>query len=409
MCLEHLVLHQMTNSSHKYISVSLNSCKESNECLLRTLVNYYGYCGILRKKVTSEARLLIEKIGNATDLALLQLQTMEKTILSHINLLSIKRQPESSIEDSLHSLTFLPLSALEKKIQDDFKYPLIVSTTRNLLVQIHELFKFEYIKYPFQLDTDKNLYYFQEGTSNLVAFDVERQSAQTVKINQNFQKGHAATVCYVSKGKVFYGGGFYNNQTLKRYFLIDTEKFSVTALPDGRGRKQAGSCVRFPYIFIFGGSEGDRAMKFCDKFNLETLKWEVFAELPYESDTCVIDFAGKILVTGGLLTGVYVFDCDNNVYIEVLGNLPKAHKFLCCANGKAYLLCNGLLYWSELWNPWKWSILKEIPKLGKYWISYSIRYKENIYFTTGHYAFFNNTWAKARAFNLNTHEIIEII
>ena len=116
-----------------------------------------------------------------------------------------------------------------------------------------------------------------------------------------------------------------------------------------------------------------------------------------------------MILSGGLLTSIYYFDTEHKVFLEIFGNMEQGNKFLCAGNGKAYLFHNNFLYVSDIWNPWKWTLVKEVAKLGKYWISAWVRYEDCIYFTTGHYGFFQDDWPKARRFNLTTLEISDII
>ena len=208
---------------------------------------------------------------------------------------------------------------------------------------------------------------------------------------------------------IFYGGGQLKNKALNEYFLINEEEGNIIMINGGRTRQQGGSCFKFPYVYIFGGCDGARALKFSDKFNINTMSWEELIQIPQESDTTVINFDGNLLLTGSLMTSVYLFLIQHNAYIEVLKNIPTGNKFLCCGNGKVYLLCGNSIYSTEFLNHWKWNIIKEIKPLDKYWITTSIRYQEKIYFTTGHYSFFEDNWPKARVFNLNTLELTEII
>ena len=82
---------------------------------------------------------------------------------------------------------------------------------------------------------------------------------------------------------------------------------------------------------------------------------------------------------------------------------------MCSGHGKIYIFYEDQLFISESWNPYKWQILPLNSKLGKYWITTWVLFKGSIYFTTGHYHFFDVTWPKARRLDLSTFQLTDII
>ena len=398
----------MSIGAHKYISISSKANKQSHNYVLESLCKILSHLSLLRCKTTSESKLLIEEIYRVTERTMQQLKEFEDSIQEYFRFVSTNAQPKSWIEDHLHGLTSSPLHFTEKNIYTEWKYPIVQSLTRKILPQLSELFSLAFIKFPVKHQEERCLYYFKEGTSTLASLDIESRKCEEIKFNQIGNKGNAGTLCLLPRDRMFYGGGFLKGQTQKKYFVINKIDWTITQAADGRARKQASACYRDSFVYVFGGCEGDRAMKFCDKLNIDGMKWETFCDLPSDSDTTIVEFDGKTIVSGGLMTSLYIYDYDSNFYIEILGNLPRVHKFLCCGNGRAYLFCGELLYCSDQWNPWKWSVVKDIQKLGKYWIYASIRNKDCIYFTTGHYTLFQENWPKAKVFNLTTQSISEI-
>jgi Kelch motif len=408
-CSSHLGQHLISNKPHKPMQINWKINEDTHNYVIGSLMAHYQCCEMLESKITSESKLLMGEIHKIMNLNLTKIKELKKTIFQYISFLNSKSQPKNSSQDYFYNLIRQSKENAQKKINLDWKNFTITSNTRKILSDLSNLFKIDYIKTPYVIREEKYLYFFADMTKTLVSFNVKKKNIQNFSLYLDNVKGHAGSFCYMEDLKVFYGGGSLNSKCLSEYVIIDTREGFITTIKKGRSRKQGGSCYISPYIYIFGGCEPTRAIKSCDKYNTKTQKWEVFNELPVASDTTSVIFQDKILVTGGKLSSVYYYDHANDTYHETLRNLPFGNKFLCCGNGKVYLLCNNLIYSSHLGNYWKWTLVKEFAGLGNYWISCWTRYKDSVYYTTGHYHFFDELWPKATRFNLDTLEITDIV
>ena len=128
------------------------------------------------------------------------------------------------------------------------------------------------IQLPFEIEKRNYLYFFADDSKILVSLNPAKPSISNYPLNISSNRGHAGVLCYLPKSKLFYGGGFLKNKALADYIIIDELQGIVESIPGGRPRKQAGSLFLSPFVYIFGGCEGDKPMKNCERFNTKTKK-----------------------------------------------------------------------------------------------------------------------------------------
>jgi hypothetical protein len=408
MCDGHLALHQRRAGNHSYVSVSFQVDKISEDLIFDSLFEHYSYLVLIKKKINSEAQLLIKEILKKTQENIKKIESLEEGVLRGIHCFRNKER-KSVLEDYLNNLAYLPIRDIENEIANKWNFPIISQETRKILPQIETLFKLETIGLPYNLKENKYLYFFADNSVVLNSFNAKKRNIQAFRFPLKSERGSSASLCFLPSKKMFYGGGQVKNKTIAQYLIIDETSGEIVEIKGGIARRQAGCCYLNGYVYLFGGCEGDRAFKSSEKLNLLNKKWESLPDLPQSSDTSVTSLNNQIFLTGGRQPNLLNFNPNFQKYLSLLENLDLKNKFLCNCEGRLYLFTERKLFISSSSSPHIWSSHNLSLSLGKYWISSWIVYKNHLFFTTGHYHFFDNTWAKAKRLNLSTLELQEII
>ena len=408
ICVSHIAEHLLTQKEHKYVLFSRPANKQSQDLVLAELLKHLNNLSLLSKKVLNESSLLIKEILKLTTEFIQQIGKLEESVRNSLEMISKNLESKSNTDDYLHSLCYESLDTVKKELSR-WSFPLITPGTRKVLKELESLFKLEFVKLPYILPENKFLYFFADDSVQLNSFNTEKSTIQCFRLPLKQNRGAAGTTCYLPGSKIFYGGGIVKNKTIANYIIIDEASGEVAVLNGGRARKQGGSCVYDGKVWIYGGCEGDRAMKNCENFDLTSMRWQDFTDLPSCSDTSVCLFDNQLFVTGGQLHTVLQHFPDKNAYLNIFDGLSNKNKFICSGFGKLYLIYEDQIFISDNWNQFKWTSLPLGTRLGKYWVCTWVMYKGSIYFTTGHYSLFNNTWAKARKLDLKTFQLTDII
>lgn len=407
LCANHVASHLLTAGIHNYVLLSRPINKESQSLIFHSLLSHLNYLSLLRKKVLSESSMLIQETLKKTSEFTKQILSLEENIHNSLKVLNNNLKSTSPVTDYLHALCFARPETVQKEL-NAWSFPVITPATRKVLKELETLFKLEFVKLPFTVSENKYLYFFADNSVMFNSMNIDKNTIQCFRLPLKQDRGTAASICYLSGSKIFYGGGFVKNKTIANYFIIDENSGDINLINGGKARRQAGCCFFDDKIWVYGGCEADRALKNCEKFDLNTLKWEDFTDLPSCSDTSVCSFDSQLFVTGGQLSGLFQHFPEQNSYLNLFSGLSPKNKFLCAGHGKLYLIHENKVYISDDWNQFKWTCLPLDSELGKYWITTWVLYKGNIFFTTGHYAFFNNAWPKARKLDLTTFQLTDI-
>lgn len=407
LCANHVASHLLTAGVHNYVLLSRSTNKESQGLIFNSLLSHLSYLSLLRKKVLSESSLLIQETLKKTSEFVKQIADLEQIIHNSLKVLNKNSASTSSLTDYFHALSFERPENVEKEISS-WSFPVITPSTRKVLKELETLFKLEFVKLPYTMPENKYLYFFADNSVMFNSMNIDKNTIQCFKLPLKQDRGTAASICFLPGSKIFYGGGFVRNKTIANYFVIDENSGDITLVEAGKTRRQAGCCFFDGKVWVYGGCEADRALKNCEKLDLNTLKWEDFTCLPSCSDTSVCTFDSQLFITGGQLPNLLQHFPDKNSYLSLFSGLSLKNKFLCSGHGKLYLIHEDKIYISDSWNQFKWTCLPLGSELGKYWITTWVLYKGNIFFTTGHYGFFNNTWAKARKLDLTTFQLTDI-
>ena len=409
MCSGHLQIHQRAQGVHQYFSVVTSPHQAGVELLTEMLLEHHSYLTLIKKKIYSEAQILIKEIWKVSEEIIKKIEKLEISLVESIGSLARGKNRDSQLDDYLHGLTFLSIEEIKNEIMKAWSFPVLNPETRKLLSQLSTLFKLEQTSLPYSIEEQKFLYFFADNSTILSSINIKSQTLQNFRLPLKSERGAAGILCFLPSQRMFYGGGQVKNKTISQYIIIDETSGQITEIKAGPEKKRAGSCYLADYVYLFGGCHGDMALKSCERFEVNKCRWEPLADLPLSSDTSAAILNGQIFVAGGRIDSVFQYLPGHRKFVSILNALDLGNKFLCSALGKLFLFHEDQVLISSYSNPYEWTQRPTHLKLGKLWISAWVFHENSIYFTTGHYQCFEPTWPKARKFNLKTLELSDII
>ncbi|OMJ77418.1 hypothetical protein SteCoe_22976 [Stentor coeruleus] len=191
---------------------------------------------------------------------------------------------------------------------------------------------------------EEYLYYFQKGSKNLFRFNPEHMILQylsTVTVNEN--QGVLAPCCTVSENRLFYAGG-YGEENLNNAYLITLDTYDVINLPQCGNLGKATATYFNNYVFIFGGYETHNARSEVLRYNLVDLTKQELSCLPSSAVNISALPCEKGFIISPIKNLLYNYSWSNDVFIS-LAAIPSYNcNILFRDNGICYYICDNNVY-----------------------------------------------------------------
>ncbi|OMJ94634.1 hypothetical protein SteCoe_2124 [Stentor coeruleus] len=308
MCTDHVGQHIIQAKSHQIEALFLSLSPIKLECFRSKMSLYISYISKVKSNLCNATETLHNLIESQHAKVLVKLEDLESKINSIINSSESGKICETELFDMISNV----------KIPEE---AVIFKNIKGLNEEINIFYNQELFK---NLSSENSIFLFSDSR-RLVGIDLITLKSKVISEKKKIAAWPQC--CKINDRTFFFNGGWGSEAVgCTDIFYIDENRFEPK--PESYLR-WGGACVNHKdKIYIFGGSPACSGQSDLSNYlDLETNQWNDICKLPkasYANTATVLD--GQILITGMLLSGVYVY--ENDAYTQIVNINDEANKII---------------------------------------------------------------------------------
>ena len=354
-CDNHFTKHVRTLGNHITECLIIKLNPDQIREWLPKLTDLITYLKHSRKRILSNAMMLIGCIENETSIAVNIIKELEK---ASVDLLSAR---------SIYKETFERIQC----ITPDNNYNYASDRVGKIKKSIKSLYK-SYNDEGNWKECDQVIY-SSDPAGGLLSIDLNTFKLSNLDYAPKI--GQYCHACKIDQNAYFFHGGRIDKGYRAESYLVNIKEKTCETLKNGPKKDfGGGSALMNNKVYIFGGHDGS-VLNTCNAFDLTTKEWISITALPQASYSITAAILGKdIILSGYHLNCCYSY---NDITFTSILTLPKdVHKIVC----EDWIYANSILYENQDEIPSKWTSYKVNPWNRPLWGYCVFKKKQFIYF-----------------------------
>ena len=228
--------------------------------------------------------------------------------------------------------------------------------------------------------TIQNCYFFKNNSLQIMKIDTDNLEKTEISVETSQRLPSLGGMCEIDS-VLFHAGGLIGEKSTGLSLVFNPETHEIKWLEPCYKRSTPCCLPLHPKVYIFGGADIFlNFIKDCESFSFESQSWSPLPALPMASDSMSGGVIGNLFVLSGyMLTKVYIFDTEREVYLNTLDLPDFKDKVFCVEQGTGFLMCNKKLYESKIGNPYEWKVVRDIVYNSGWPVSVPVR-REDCFF-----------------------------